>query len=144
MHKQALTQHPRGEKAKDYVQRCSCAQSSMLSQTAHPQMQIDKHLFVQGELVSSYLWDGAVGSVLQTGMAAASSPFFPSTCCVQPHIVTSMLPTPSPLQFFPHLQLLGICLLPVFLAALFPWPSPRLLFVTSCILHTKFISHPLL
>lgn len=62
MHKQALTQHPRGENAKHYVQRCSRAQSSVLTQTAHPQMQTEKHLFVQGELVFSNLWDGAVGS----------------------------------------------------------------------------------
>lgn len=144
MHKQALTQHPRREKAKDYVQRCSHAQSSVLTQTALSWIQIDKHLFVQGELVSTNLWDGAVWSALQTGMAAVTSPFLPSTCSVQSHIVLSKLPTTSSLQFLPHLLLLGICLLPVFWAALFPSPSPWLLFVASCILHTKFISHPLL
>lgn len=120
IHKQALTLHPRGEKAKDCVQRCSHAQNSVLRQTTHPQIQRDKHLFVQGELVSSHLWDGVVVSALQTGMAAATSPFLPSTCSVQPHLVLPTLPTTFPLQFFPHLLLLGICLLPVFLAAHFP------------------------
>lgn len=143
MHKQALTQHPRGEKAR-IMFRDVAVPKALCWQTAHPRMQIDKHLFVQGKLVSSNLWDGAVGSALQTGMPAATSPFPPSTCSVQPHIVPSTLPTTSPLQFLPHLLLLGICLLPVFLVALFPWPSPWLLFVTSCILCTKFILHPLL